>query len=75
MRAYRIKTPSGVYAGSAVKIDRFGDLKPAGFAPTKSVLLARVYSENETQKMTDDMVRLAEFVRVSVNSLYLERIA
>jgi hypothetical protein len=75
MKSYRIRTKAGVYAGNAIKIDRFGEMRLSGFAPTTNRMFARVYSEEDTYQMRADIIRLAQFVRESVEDFSLEEVA
>lgn len=75
MKRFRIRTKAGVYAGSVMKINRFGELRPAGFAPTTSKMFARVYSEEDTYQIRADVIRLAQFVQESVEGFSLEEVS
>lgn len=75
MKRYRIRTKAGVYAGNNFKMNRFGELRPAGFAPTTSRMFARIYTEQDTYQIQADVIRLAQFVQESVEGFSLEEVS
>ena len=75
MKTYRIKTKAGVYAGNNYRVDRYGEMRPSGFAPVKNAIFARVYTEEDTLQIRADIMRLAQFVRESIEEFTLEEVA
>jgi len=75
MKNYRIRTKAGVYAGNNFKMNRYGELRPAGFAPTTSKMFARVYSETDHFQIRADVIRLAQFVQESVEGFSMEEVS
>lgn len=72
---YRIKTRAGVYAGDTYRINRFGDMQPAGFAPVKTRVFARVYDAQDALKLLADMRTLSLFVQESADTFTIEEVS
>lgn len=71
---YRIKL-NGRYAGKELKVNRYGQLQAVGFKATTLLIAANIYKDYEHDLIVRDMLRLAEFVNASINSIELERVA
>lgn len=72
---FRIKTKAGVYAGDTYRINRFGDMHPAGFAPVKTRVFARVYDGADSIQLRSDILRLSQFVQESADTFLLEEVS
>lgn len=70
----RIKV-GGFYAGSGLKVDRFGEVRETGFKVVTSPVMARVYESGDSEKLQRDIEALAQYVKASIESVEMELVS
>ena len=63
------------YAGSGLKVNRFGEFREAGFKVVTAPVMARVYQSGDSEKLQRDIEALAEYVKASIESVEMELVS